>query len=82
MEVMGRREREEKNCGGLEERHDGKAQEAPKSKLQTRRGLGTCAMLVLPPVRRYRVLWEWQASGTGYPAASPPWLIQTLIAER
>lgn len=30
--------------------------------------------LVLPPVRRYRVQREWQASGTGYPAASPPWI--------
>lgn len=38
--------------------------------------------LALPPVRRYRVLREWQASGTGYPAASPPWMIQALIAER
>lgn len=65
---MGGEENEKRRIAeDLEERHDGKAKEAPKSKLQTRRG-------VLPPLRWYRVLREWQASGTGYPASKHSWV--------
>lgn len=49
----------------LEGRDDGKAKEAPKSKLQTRRGLSVLAQ-VLKLLRWcwYRVLREW--AGIGY----------------